>query len=157
MFLPFQGKDNPKGNYLQLSQFPDSIPVSSQGISVDDYFQIRYLYPARAYLSTITIPNSIPISSQGMSVDNNSRFDSCIQPEHICEQLIVDSTPVSSQGISAWKDWRSNTCNKPGNYLSFSGQRSTPVSSQESYLYQPFAIPNSIPVASQGTSVSNRL
>ena len=31
-------------------EFRDSIPVSSQGISVDDKFRIRHLYLARAYL-----------------------------------------------------------------------------------------------------------
>ena len=33
-------------------EFEDSIPVSSQGISVDDYFHIRFLYPARARMKT---------------------------------------------------------------------------------------------------------
>ena len=46
MFCLFREKDN----YLQLSQFPDSIPVPSQGTSVSDQFL-----------------DSIPVSSQGTS------------------------------------------------------------------------------------------
>ena len=64
-------------------EFEDSIPVSSQGISIDNYFRIRFLHPARAYLLT-TI----------------SGFDSGIQPGHVCEQPFPDSIPVSSQGTS---------------------------------------------------------
>ena len=86
-----------RANLKEKDDLIEILERSSQGISVDNYFQIRFLYPARAYLLT-----------------TNSRFDTCIQPGHICEQPIVDSIPVSSQGMSAWRDWRS-----------------TPVTSQE--------------------------
>ena len=48
--LPFQERGQSKDDYYQLSLIPDSIPVSSQGISVSDL-----------------IVDATPVSSQGIS------------------------------------------------------------------------------------------
>ena len=61
---------------------PDPIPVSCQGVSVDDYS---------------TRLDSCILTGHVWRV---RRSDSCIQPGHICWRLFPDSIPVSSQGTS---------------------------------------------------------
>ena len=61
----------------------DSIPVSSQGTSESDQFPDST--PVSSQGTSAEFKDSIPVSSQGTSINyNSSRFDSCIQPGHIC-------------------------------------------------------------------------
>ena len=58
-----------------------AIPVSSQGTSEESEDSI----PVSSQGTSEKFEDSIPVSSQGTSINYNiSRFDSCIQPGHIC-------------------------------------------------------------------------
>ena len=84
-------------------EFRDSTPVSSQGISVDDQFQIWFLYLARPYLWVF-----------------DCRFDTCIQPGHVCmKSLEIQFLYPARATISSTNlfKFQFNTCSKPGNYL----------------------------------------
>ena len=67
-FCLFREKDHLKDNYLQLSQVPDSIPVSSQGTSESDQFPDST--PVSSQGTSEEFEDSIPASSQGISVDD---------------------------------------------------------------------------------------
>ena len=79
----FSGKRQSQKRLLSTVTIPDSIPVSSQGTSESDQFPDSI--PVSSQGTSEEFEDSIPVSSQGTSINYNiSRFDSCIQPGHIC-------------------------------------------------------------------------
>ena len=79
----FSGKRQSQKRLLSTVTIPDSKPVSSQGTSESDQFPDST--PVSSQGTSEEFEDSTPVSSQGTSINYNiSRFDSCIQPGHIC-------------------------------------------------------------------------